>query len=345
MLGADAVMRTRSKSEAAGRAIAVVEGLQRRFVAGLEAVSREGGFEAVEWLRDGGRHGGGVRFAVGDTAAWNRGSVNVSHVHYDDLPERRLASATALSTIIHPDNPHAPSIHMHVSWTEGKGGSGSWRVMADLNPAIEESAPTAAFEAAVRAAAGSQWEHGRAQGDKYFFIPALGRHRGVTHFYLEAYATDDPAADEALARGVIEAGIDAYCELLGPLLGHAVTEADRARQLAYHTVYAFQVLTLDRGTTSGLLVHDENDVGIMGSLPARIDRDLLASWIDLVAPPQNRLVRALVDALPRQMPTPISDETKRAFAGIVRDHYRTHPEALDLQASGDVVPPTVENHR
>lgn len=341
--------RTQSNSEAARRAIALVEKLQRRFVTGLEAVSWGAGsdvpFEPVEWLRDGGRHGGGVRFETGDTAVFDRASVNVSHVHYDDAPDRKLGSATALSTIIHPRNPHAPSVHMHVSWTEAKDGTGYWRVMADLNPSIEESAPKAAFESAVRAAAGEHWEHGRQQGDRYFWIPALGRHRGITHFYLEGHATEQPAADETLARGVIEAGIDAYCELLGPLLDHAISEDDRARQLAYHTVYLFQVLTLDRGTTSGLLVHDENDVGIMGSLPSHVDRDLLASWIEHVPRPQDELVRAIVEALPTVVPTPVSVATKQALAQAVRAHYREHREALDLQARGDIVPPTVENHR
>ena len=335
-------MRTRAQSEAAARAIDIVEGLQTRFVTQLEAFSGDA-FERVEWLRDDGRHGGGVRFEVGDTSVFNRGSVNVSHVHYDDEPARKLGSATALSTIIHPTNPHAPSIHMHVSWTEMRGGAGYWRVMADLNPSIDASAPKAAFEDAVRGAAGEHWAHGRAQGDKYFFIPALGRHRGITHFYLEGHATDDPQADETLARSVIEASIDAYCELVPPLLEHAVTEDDRARQLAYHTVYLYQVLTLDRGTTSGLLAHSENDVGIMGSLPARIDRDLLASWIAKTPEPQDELAMAIVDAVPRD--GSITLATKRALADVVRTHYCEHPAALDLQASGDRVPPTVENHR
>ena len=33
------------------------------------------------------------------------------------------------------------------------------------------------------------------------------------------------------------------------------------------------------------------------------------------------------------------------LAKAVREHYQAHPEALELQARGDVVPPTVANHR
>ena len=104
------------------------------------------------------------------------------------------------------------------------------------------------------------------------------------------------------------------------------------------------MLTLDRGTTSGLLVHDQNDLGIMGSLPARVDRDLLASWQAKLMAPQDELVRKLVDVLPDTSPSPVGEEVKLDLAQTVREHYRKHPEALALQASGNVIAPTVDNH-
>jgi coproporphyrinogen III oxidase len=345
------VARVPAKSGDAERSLALVESLQTRFVSRLEAVAGKHGvaqpFEAVEWLRDEGRHGGGVRYVHGDNAVFNRASVNVSQVHYDDDPNKRLASATALSTIIHPDNPNAPSIHMHISWTEMRDGTGYWRVMADLNPSIPETADRARFDQALRGATGDTFDRGVEQGERYFFIPALQRHRGVSHFYLEGYRTEDREADIELARRVGETMIDCYAELLDAAVSDhpVIEEADRDKQLAYHTVYLFQVLTLDRGTTSGLLVHDQNDVGILGSLPARIDRALLQSWVDKAPMPQDSLVRGIVDALPDQVPAPVTEDAKRALAGVVREHYRQHPEALKLQASGDVVPPTVANHQ
>ena len=33
------------------------------------------------------------------------------------------------------------------------------------------------------------------------------------------------------------------------------------------------------------------------------------------------------------------------LAQVVRDHYTAHPEALQLQARGNVIPGTVANHR
>jgi coproporphyrinogen III oxidase len=334
----------------AATAHALVESLQRRFMEGLEAVSATAGapdrFTAVSWLRDDGRHGGGTRLEIADTAVFDRGSINVSQVHYDDEPSKRLASASALSTIIHPLSPHAPSVHLHFSFTEMRDGAGYWRLMADLNPSIPHDADRERFIASLRAVAPAQYDHAAAQGDRYFFIPALGRHRGVTHFYLEGYHTDFEA-DVALTRTVGEAAIDGYCAILADALRKrpTFTTDDRAAQLRYHTLYLFQVLTLDRGTTSGLLVHDQNDAGILGSLPSHVDRALLASWEPRMPPPQDELLRAIVAALPDQSPSPVTVEVKLALAAALRQHYRAHPAALELQAAGEIVPPTVANHR
>lgn len=330
---------------------ALVESLQARHVARLEAAAAALGhpisFTPVSWLRDEGRHGGGTRYQAGDTAVFDRASVNVSIIHYDDLPEKKLASATALSAIVHPRHPHAPSMHLHVSWTAYKDGRGYWRVMADLNPAIPDAAQAARFRARLRERAGAHFEAGAAQGDRYFAIPALDRTRGMAHFYLEAFDSGDFEADRAVAEAVESGVIDLY----GDLVEEAVaalpepTDAARAAQLAYHTLYLFQVLTLDRGTTSGLMVHSQNDVGIMGSLPSHVDRALLASWADRVPAIQKPLVEALVDALPDADPAPVTIEAKQALADAVRAFYRAFPDALALQARGDVIPPTVQNHR
>lgn len=341
---------TAARSEDARRAIQLVDDLQQRFATRLEAVSARHGdpvrLTRTAWLRDEGRHGGGNRLTAVDTPVFNRAAINVSQVHYDDLPDRRLASATALSTIIHPQAPRAPSVHLHISWTELRDGGGSWRVMGDLNPAIEDPAATARFSGAMRAAAPEHYEAAAAQGDRYFSIAALGRHRGVTHFYLEGFRTEDRAADLSMARRFGEAVIDRYAAELDDALTRAPapTDDERRQQLAYHTLYVFQVLTLDRGTTSGLLVHDQNDVGILGSLPARIDRALLASWAERVDSPQDELVRAIAAALPADHPCEVTDARRAELAQLVRGHYRAHPEALSMQATGDIVPPTVDNH-
>lgn len=348
-------MRTRTSSSSATPAIALVKDLQRRLVQRLEAIDRAAGgtvaFVSVEWLRDGGRHGGGVRFEIADVGLFNRASANVSHVHYDDDDTRPLRSATALSSIIHPAHPRLPSLHVHLSWTELRAGTGSWRVMADLNPSIPHAGDTARFKAAVvdlmtRHVGADVAATALAEGDRYFFIPALQRHRGVCHAYLERHASADADADLTFARAFGEAVIDVYADIVADAVREGVDIDDgmRSAQLAYHTAYLFQVLTLDRGTTSGLLVHDENDVGILGSLPGRINRALLASWRDRAPEPMRPLVDDIVAALPDASPCPVDVAARARLAGVVRAFFKAHPDVLNLQARGSIVPPTVANH-
>ena len=345
-------MRTYSSKKEAKSANELVENLQNYFVEKLNGISKEFGgnqaFEAVEWLRDEGRHGGGVRFEAKDEMVFNRASVNISQVHYDNDESKKLSSATAISCIIHPKNPHAPSMHMHFSWTQMKEGKGYWRLMADLNPSLLPSTKEKEiFDAMLTNVAGEEYlAEGLAQGERYFSIPVLNRTRGVSHFYLEGFNTGDFERDRAYVEQFAKKVVDAYIEISTNTLDEhtSYTQEERQRQIDYHTLYLFQVLTLDRGTTSGLLVHNQNDVGIMGSIPSHVNRELLASWVSKMPKPQEKLVEAILEALPQENPTPIEIETKKRLANAVREHYKAYPEALTQQASGEIIPPTVENH-
>ncbi|MDQ6984594.1 MAG: coproporphyrinogen III oxidase, partial [Ghiorsea sp.] len=203
--------RIPAQSAHAKQALDLVSSLQTRFVQGLEKASQHLGltqtFSPVECERDQGIHGGGIRFETADGLMIGRGSVNVSQVHYDDNPDKKLGSATAISTIIHPNNPTSPSVHIHISWTEMKDGAGYWRIMADLNPANDNEDDKQQYLDALQAAAPDQFEEAVKQGDTYFFIPVLNRHRGIAHFYLEEYNTGNAEKDFALAQSVSEAEI------------------------------------------------------------------------------------------------------------------------------------------
>jgi len=341
--------RIKAQSKDAQTADTLVAHLQMYFVKALDKLSIELGenkpFEAVEWFRNRGEYGGGVRYVATDESLFNRASVNVSQVQYDNDETKQLASATALSTIIHPYNPHAPSMHMHISWTEMKDGKGYWRMMADLNPSIFNEADKEAFESALKKSAPAFYEEASAQGDKYFYIPVLERHRGVSHFYLENFSTGDKVRDKKMAQNLGENVIDTYIQIIkNQILDHTtISEEEKAEQLDYHTLYLFQVLTLDRGTTSGLLVHNENDVGILGSIPSHVNKALLLSWKDKTPSQQEGLVEAIASCFDDS--GAVEDEQKAALAQTAREYFKNNPEALKIQASGNVSVPTVQNHK
>jgi len=343
-------MRILAQSNDAKKASTLVELLQTYFVDKLNDISRNFGqnkhFEAVEWERDEGLHGGGVRYEARDESIFNRASVNVSQVHYDEDETKKLSSATAISTIIHPANPHAPSMHMHISWTQMRDGKGYWRVMGDLNPSLSNDSFKKEFELALQKGSAKYYEEAKSQGDRYFNIPVLSRTRGVSHFYLENFNTGNFENDYIFSERMGKDIIDAYISIVGEALTRYphYTEAEKMTQIDYHTLYLFQVLTLDRGTTSGLLVHDQNDVGIMGSIPSHINKPLLYSWLEHMPEPQDRLLLGLLDALPEGKIVYVDEVVKKRLANAVRAHYKEFPKALSMQASGESIPPTVDNH-
>jgi len=338
-----------AKSPDSIEAYALVKSLQKRFVDKLNAFSFTFGqnknFEEVLWLRDEGIHGGGNRFEARDNQLFNTASVNVSQVHYDEDKTKKLQSASAISTIIHPKNPLLPSIHIHISLTQLRDNTSYWRIMADLNPSIKNSGDKEFFDHTLKKLSKDKYKEGTAQGDKYFNIPALNRHRGVSHFYLENYRTDNKEKDYTFAKRFAEGVIDTYIDIITNAIKHRTKFSvhELKEQVDYHTLYLFQVLTLDRGTTSGLLIHNQNDIGIMGSLPTFINRTLLKSWIKKVAKPQDELVESLVEAIEEK--GLIDSYTKEKLASAVREHYKKYPEALKLQASGNTIPSTVSNHQ
>jgi len=338
-----------AKADEAKDAYILVRALQKRFVDKLNTLSDTLGenkpFEEVIWFRDEGRHGGGSRFEARDNVLFNTASVNVSQVHYDEDPSKKLQSASAISTIIHPKNPKVPSIHIHISLTQLRDGGSYWRVMADLNPSIGNDEDKTIFDQALKDLSLDTHEEGVKQGEKYFNIPALNRHRGVSHFYLENYKTRNKTEDYEFANNFGEGIIDVYINIIENAFKTRQTFSvqDIKQQIDYHTLYLFQVLTLDRGTTSGLLIHSQNDVGIMGSLPSFVNKKLLESWSSKVHTPQDELVVNLAKEINIQ--GSIDENTKQKLAQVVRSHYKKYPEALSMQASGNTVPSTVSNHQ
>lgn len=340
-------MNRKATTPAAIGALKLVEELQLRFASGLDQLEGRKVHQPIPWLRNRGENGGGCRLESRDSKSFNRSSINVSQVHYENDPNKKLGSATALSAIVHPSQPKRPSIHLHISWTEMKSGHGAWRIMADLNPCLTDQDDGGLAEA-LKAIKPELFEKAAQQGDNYFFIPALQRHRGVFHYYLEQYATDQPEADSCFAQRIAEQAIDTYCDILNKVSDTPDQESSveqREAQRHYHTLYFFQVLTMDRGTTSGLLIHNENDIGILGSLPSHVDTKLLKSWIPRCHPLQAKLLAELLKLMPTDAVVLVDESLKVQCADAVRRFYGQHPEALKLQAKSPLATQTVERHQ
>lgn len=326
-------MNNTAQSEEAKEVNLLLSGLQVYFVSKLNALALQFGegksCKSVIWECNKGKHGGGKRYEARDKTLFNQLSVNVFQVHFEDEKKKALDLATVFSATIHPKNPHVPSMHISVSWEKMKEEKGCWYFTVDLNSSIlnESTCDKNIFSETLKNATGKLYEEGTLQGERYFYIPVLGRHRGVSHFCLEGYDSGNFEEDKTLMLEVGESVINTYVEIMGAKLREhpTVTQEKKEEQLAYHTLYFFQVLTLDRGTVKSLLEHDQNDIGILSSLPSPINRNILSSWVEKMPAPQDLLLKQILKILPNAVPTPVDEKCKRLLANAIRKHYKKYP--------------------
>lgn len=313
-------MQRFSESPKSTNALQQLRQLQQLFADGLSQLDNKQTFVNKNWLRDAGVHGGGQRLQAEHSSFYNRAQINVSQVHFENELSRPFTCATALSTIIHPNHPLLPSIHMHISLTELRNGQARWRIMADLNPSHVDMNDQQEFDQLLKEISGEYFQIGCQEGDKYFYIPALKKSRGVSHFYIEAY-DDNKGAHFPIDFG--KQIIAFYLQLLAKKVVKLTepTAEQKQQQLNYFTLYFYQVLTLDKGTTAGILAHDQNDVGTLGSLPAFINRQLLAEWIHKTPQQTQKLIENIVNLLPEQEIAEINNEIKQSIANLLRQHY------------------------
>ena len=335
------------KSEKSIKAGELVEHIQSYFVKELNSLcDNDNNFQEKTWNKDNPKEGGGQRFESINEKIFNRASVNVSSVHYNDSDNKKILSADAISSIIHPVSPFAPSIHIHFSYTQNKNKTGYFRLMADLNPSIKNNDFKDDFTKMLKDNTSKYYGFGSSSGNKYFYIPELNRTRGVKHFYLENFNGDSFEGDLAYTKKLALASIDCYINIIKKVLSEnkPFNEKEIQEQINYHTLYFFQVLTLDKGTTVGLLIHNKNDIGIMGSIPSHINKTLLKSWVHKMPAPQDELLNNLIDCLENKDIALIDVATKEKLANTIRKHYIKYPEAIRLQASGYDVVNTIDNH-
>jgi len=314
-----------------------------------ETLGKSTVFTDCIWQRESGKWGGGSRLVAGGPDV-NRASINFSQVQYENIPEKRLNAATALSVIIHPRHAHCPSLHLHISWTEMKEDkAGTWRMMVDLNPSILNESERDVFSQNISKALGEHAHKAKAEGDKYFYIPVLERHRGAVHYYLEGYSSNDSVnsfeQDIVFVESFAEEVVQSYKTTLESSQKRSATAKDEESQLAYHTLYFFQVTTLDRGSIAGLVIHGQNDIGILGSLPEFVDRELLTSWLPKMSGPSKELHQKILDILPNTKKVLIDNSVKKSLAEIIRGFYRENPDAMKFLARGSILPHSNQKHQ
>jgi coproporphyrinogen III oxidase len=248
--------------------------MQGTFAAALESVDGTSRFVREPWQRPAG--GGGESWVLGGDGPIERAAVNFSAV-WGEVPRtmaERLAGehffATGLSTIVHPRDPHAPTLHANLRYFEADttawfGGG------ADLTPYYLFAEDPRHFHRVLRTVCSrhevADYPVWKAECDRYFYLPHRGEARGVGGLFFDHLSQRSEevwSLQLDLGGALAEAYIPIIKRRIGTPHGPAQTywhELRRGRYVEFNLVW-------DRGTRFGLDTGGRTE-SILASLPPR----------------------------------------------------------------------------
>jgi coproporphyrinogen III oxidase len=250
------------RQQRSDRVQAFMRDLQDRICAGLEALDGGARFREDSWDRPDG--GGGRTRVMEEGALIERGGVNFSAVHGDQLPESASArrpdlagqpfTATGVSLVLHPRNPYVPTVHMNVRYFDAEAawwfGGG-----ADLTPHYGFAADAEHFHGTLKAACDrfdpDYYPRFKAWCDDYFTIKHRGEMRGVGGIFFDDLADGWDHTFE-FTQAVGNAFLDAFSPIAERRRASEYGERERDWQLVRRGRYVEFNLVYDRGTLFGL---------------------------------------------------------------------------------------------
>jgi coproporphyrinogen III oxidase len=266
------------------RCEASAQALQDSICAALEAADGHARFQETHWTRDGG--GGGRTRVLEGGRLLEKAGVNFSAVH-GALPAA-LASempgddgsffATGISLVLHPQNPHVPTVHANFRYIER--GTNWWLGGgADLTPYVLYEDDARHFHQTLKDACDPHdpafYPRFKAWCDRYFFVKHRGETRGVGGLFFDHLGPDAAHSPEALVAFWEDAGrafVPAWLPIAERRRALAFDDALRTWQLQRRGRYVEFNLVYDRGTRFGLET-DGRIESILMSLPPLVRWD------------------------------------------------------------------------
>ncbi len=263
---------------------AFLKGIQETIVGELERLDG-GTFRRDSWVRPEG--GGGTSCVIEEGALFERGGVNFSHVSGSRLPPSasvahpevagRGFEAMGVSLVLHPRNPHVPTVHMNVRffiataddappvWWFGGG--------MDLTPYYGFEEDAVHFHRTCRDALTPFGEnyHPRFKQwcDEYFHLKHRQEPRGVGGVFFDDLLEGGFEHCFALTRSVAEHFLPAYVPIAQRRCEAPFSEGERDFQAYRRGRYVEFNLVYDRGTLFGLQSGGRTE-SILMSLPPTV---------------------------------------------------------------------------
>lgn len=247
---------------------------QNDICAAIEKLDGKGKFREDAWIRDNG--GGGISRVLADGEVFEKAGVNLSVV-YGTMPQEALKAATergvdrakgmkpgeripffacGLSSVMHPKNPFAPTMHFNYRYFETDGGVWWFGGGTDITPSYLNEDDMKHFHGSYKNACDQHdiefYPKFKKWADDYFKIPHRGETRGLGGIFFDDLNDRDPELLLNFAKTGLETVIPAYTPLVENHKDDPYTQQQKEWQLMRRGRYVEFNLVYDRGTIFGL---------------------------------------------------------------------------------------------
>ncbi|XP_020578695.1 oxygen-dependent coproporphyrinogen-III oxidase, chloroplastic-like [Phalaenopsis equestris] len=287
---------------------------QDEVCAAIEAEDGVGKFKEDVWSRAGG--GGGISRVLQEGGVWEKAGVNVSVVYGMMPPEAYRAAkggdslekpgpvpffAAGISSVLHPKNPFAPTLHFNYRYFEtdapkdSPGAPRQWWFGGgtDLTPAYIFEEDVKHFHQVQKQACDkfdpSFYPRFKKWCDDYFLIKHRGERRGLGGIFFDDLNDYDQELLLAFATECAKSVVPAYIPIINRRKEMSFTNQHKEWQQLRRGRYVEFNLVYDRGTTFGLKTGGRIE-SILVSLP------LTARWEYDHAPEEGSEEWKLLDA-------------------------------------------------
>lgn len=276
-----------------GRFEKVIRDAQDSIVAAIEEVDGSK-FRQDAWTRPGG--GGGITRVLQNGNVWEKAGVNVSVV-YGTMPadayraavghevniqpgDRVPFFATGISSVMHPHNPHAPTMHFNYRYFETDEWNGipaQWWFGGgtDITPSYLYEEDMKHFHGVYKRVCDNHdpeyYPKFKKWCDEYFLIKHRGERRGCGGIFFDDLNDKDPNQILPFSTEAVNNVVEAYVPIVKRRKDLPYTPEQRQWQQLRRGRYVEFNLVYDRGTIFGLKTGGRIESVLM-SLP------LTASW-------------------------------------------------------------------
>ena len=252
----------------------LIQHIQAKICASIEELDGEGKFRSDAWVRENG--GGGISRVLSGGKVFEKAGVNLSVV-YGSMPPEALQAATergvdrakgmkpgervpffacGLSSVMHPKNPFAPTMHFNYRYFETDGGVWWFGGGTDITPSYLDLDDMKHFHGTYKQSCDKHdpefYPKFKKWADDYFRIAHRGETRGLGGIFYDDLNDREPEKLLAFARDNLDSVVPAYVPIVAKHKDDHYTPQQKEWQGIRRGRYVEFNLVYDRGTIFGL---------------------------------------------------------------------------------------------